>query len=91
MPRFLCLEKSTPLSLMGEDESCVELATTEVRETSRRNSLTYVMEDVSKIHDCPWALHSPAGSRAIKKAMPILSISQKKCRVNNTKICAPLL
>lgn len=79
MPEFLCPDKLTPSSLMGEDESCVELATTEVgRHPARRVShLTYVMKDVSKIYDCPWALHSPTGSWPIEKTLSILSTSQK--------------
>jgi hypothetical protein len=59
MPRFLCLDKLTPSSLMGEDESCVELATTEVKETSCKKSLTLYIRYERRLEDIRQSLGAP--------------------------------
>lgn len=59
MPKFQCLEKSTPSSLMGEDESCVELATTEVRETSQKRSLAFYIRYKRRLEDIRLSLSVP--------------------------------
>ena len=59
MPRFQYLEKLTPSSLMGEGESCVELATTEVRETSHKRSLAFYIRYERRLEDIRLSLSVP--------------------------------
>jgi hypothetical protein len=44
---------------MGEDESCVELATTEVRETSRKRSLAFHIRYERRLEDIRPSLSAP--------------------------------
>lgn len=44
---------------MGEDESCVELATTEVRETSQKSSLAFYIRYKRRLEDIRLSLSVP--------------------------------
>ena len=59
MPRFLCLDKSVPSFLMGGDESCVELAATEMREIFRMKSPTLYIRYERRLEDIRLSLGAP--------------------------------
>ena len=90
MPRFLHLDKSFLLSLMVENESCVESATTgafsEVLQC-RHCSRAYIVKYVTKIHNRPRMIHSPACGGPVIEAVAILPDFYYASNEDNKNVC----